>query len=69
MKQKIRKIVEILCKLALCYVIGVFLFIVLILTGYIFGADPIYDKCMERCVLPDKSNYTECANSTCDFPI
>lgn len=27
------------------------------------------DKCMERCVLPDKSNYTECANSICDFPI
>ena len=68
MKQKIKKIVGILYKLALCYVIGVFLFIVLILTGYIFF-DRTYDRCMERCVLPDNSNYTECANSTCDFPI
>ena len=27
------------------------------------------EECMEKCVLPDNSNYVECANSTCDFPI
>lgn len=69
MKQKIRKIVEILYKLSLCYVIGIVMFLVLAVIAFFFRSDHIYDRCMERCVLPGNSNYVECANSTCDFPI
>lgn len=48
-------------------------FIILLMIGFLFFfgsyADGTYEKCMEKCVLPDKSNEAECSLSTCDFPI
>ena len=72
MAEKIRKITEIIYKIAIYWCIGIVSFFILMLIAFFFTgsyADGTYDKCMERCVLPDKSNYDECTFSTCDFPI
>jgi len=68
MKQ-VRKIVEFLYTVVLCWVGGITLYFILMLIAFFLRSDHMYEECMERCVLPDKSNYVECANSTCDFPI
>ncbi len=43
--------------------------ILIFLAAFIFLDDGAYDRCMERCVNEDQSNYSECSLSTCDFPI
>lgn len=48
--------------------------VTMIFAGVLFSfvgsyADGSYDRCMKECVLPDKSNYSECSLSVCDFPI
>ena len=68
MKQ-VRKIVEFLYTVVLCWVGGITLYFILMLIAFFLRSDHIYEECMERCVLPDNSNYVECANSTCDYPI
>lgn len=65
MKEKIRKVIEILYKIALC---GVVFVIIWFLAAMIYGGHSLgkfYDECMERCVSENKSNEIECSNS-CD---
>lgn len=44
------------------------LFIALI-TVFIYNSNKSEEECMKLCVLPDKSNYSECSLNTCDFLI
>ena len=40
-----------------------------LLSLYIYNDNKATDECMKECVLPDNSNYENCRDSTCDFPI